>query len=245
MALFSSITLNYFRICFLLSIAYYIIKDPNALLLNNYVIIFGKSLELPIIDNLSSHSNDNLLGLFSVLFIVFALNDLIVIVSLLNVPIFKNLNSTTPTLVIDQDNNRIDPNDSSNLDRYEFNTSNKLYYIYFENLIPFRLLVLFFIIIYSYFSANYYFYNDLVILYCFLEIWINFMIYNSLKQEKELRVRNFGRDYIYEKELNENNFIKEDDQNQSESDSDSDNESNDLDGNTDGWDNKFEEPIRL
>ena len=222
------------------SIAYYIIKDPDALLLNNYVIIFGKSLELPIIDNLSSHNNDNLLGLFSVFFAFFALNDLIVVVSLLNVPIFKNINSQTPTLVIDENNNRIDPNDSENLDRYEFNTSNKLYYIYFENLIPFRLMVLFIIIFYSYFSANYYFFNNLIILYCFLEIWINFMIYNSLKQEKEIRVRNFGRDYIYEKELNDEGVTEVSDDSESDSESENENENGENPEET-----EIEEPIRL
>ncbi|KAH3664399.1 hypothetical protein WICMUC_005784 [Wickerhamomyces mucosus] len=58
--------------------------------------------------------------------------------------------------------------------------------VYFDSIVPVRLVLFFGLAfwIYSYKTAN-----DLIFLYCFIEIWFNFFIYNSLKQERYERIK--------------------------------------------------------
>ncbi|CAM9011361.1 unnamed protein product [Wickerhamomyces anomalus] len=55
---------------------------------------------------------------------------------------------------------------------------------YFESIVPTRLTIFFGISAYSYCVKTSALHNDLVFVYSFLEIWINFLLYNVLRDEK-------------------------------------------------------------
>lgn len=61
---------------------------------------------------------------------------------------------------------------------------------YFYSIVPIRLLGYFVVATLSYtWRSNYYLHNNVIFIYSFSEIWINFVIYNSLREEKEVRYR--------------------------------------------------------
>lgn len=70
---------------------------------------------------------------------------------------------------------------------------------YFESIVPTRLTIFFGISAYSYCVKNSALHNDLVFVYSFLEIWINFLLYNVLRDEKHKRNKKFEQQL--EKEL--------------------------------------------
>lgn len=56
---------------------------------------------------------------------------------------------------------------------------------YFLSMVPFRLLCFFIITGLSYFMMdNYFVHNNVVFIYSFMEIWLNFLIYNCLRDER-------------------------------------------------------------
>ncbi|CAB4255613.1 similar to Saccharomyces cerevisiae YJR118C ILM1 Protein of unknown function [Maudiozyma barnettii] len=61
---------------------------------------------------------------------------------------------------------------------------------YFYSIVPIRLLAYFVIATLSYtWKSNLFLHNNVIFIYCFSEIWINFVIYNSLREEKEVFFR--------------------------------------------------------
>lgn len=70
---------------------------------------------------------------------------------------------------------------------------------YFESIVPTRLTIFFGISAYSYCVKTSALHNDLVFVYSFLEIWINFLLYNVLRDEKHKRNKKFEQQL--EKEL--------------------------------------------
>lgn len=58
---------------------------------------------------------------------------------------------------------------------------------YFESIVPVRLTVFFSLSAYSYYAKESFLHNDLVFAYSFLEIWINFLLYNVIRDEKHKR----------------------------------------------------------
>lgn len=74
MAILSSFNLLFLRISFLLTLAFYCLKDVNVILNNSYFDVLTQAMDLPAIQ-MSRFSGQ--LGLFSVLFVLLAINDLI------------------------------------------------------------------------------------------------------------------------------------------------------------------------
>lgn len=64
---------------------------------------------------------------------------------------------------------------------------------HFDSIVPFRLFCFFILAAVSYISdSNYYLHNNTVFIYSFVEVWMNFIIFNSLREEKneEFKVNN-------------------------------------------------------
>lgn len=146
MGILSSTNVLYLRIAFLTTIAFFCIKDVNSILQNSYFLVLTHAMNLPIL-TLSQYSGQ--LGLFSVLFAMLAVADLL--------PLLER--------------NRK----------------------YFESVVPFRLTLYFIIVICSYLMEDtLYVHNNAVFIYSFAEVWMNFVIFNSLREERneEFRVQN-------------------------------------------------------
>jgi membrane-bound acyltransferase YfiQ involved in biofilm formation len=62
---------------------------------------------------------------------------------------------------------------------------------YFDSLVPTRLAFYFALCAYTYFAKQSIVSNSLVFTYSFLEIWLNFLIYNNLRDEKYYRMKKF------------------------------------------------------
>lgn len=138
MAILSSFNLLFLRISFLLTLAFYCLKDVNIILNNSYFDILTQAMGLPAVQ-MSRFSGQ--LGLFSVLFALLAVNDLI--------PLLEN---------------------------------NKQY---FFSMVPIRLTGFFILTTLSYWGQDYYYlHNNAVFIYCFIEVWINFLIYTSIREER-------------------------------------------------------------
>lgn len=61
--------------------------------------------------------------------------------------------------------------------------------VYFESLVPFRLMLFFMIVMCSYvFENNLYLHNNCVFIYACSEIWINLLIFTALREEKLQRL---------------------------------------------------------
>lgn len=73
--------------------------------------------------------------------------------------------------------------------------------IFFESIIPTRLVFAFTICIISYLSKNSIINNDLIFSFSFIEIFLNFFIYNILKQEKYEKKKKFEE--LIENEIDE------------------------------------------
>ncbi|KAK6202604.1 increased loss of mitochondrial DNA protein 1 [Scheffersomyces amazonensis] len=137
-------SLLYGRVIFLLTISFYLVKDPEFLSTIGFVVILGQAMELPFV---RLDSNNPLLGLLAITFGSLALSDV--------VPLIAN-----------------------NLD-------------YFESLVPIRLSIAFGIASYTYFFKDSIISNGLIFTFSFFEIWINFLIYNNLRDEKYYRVKKY------------------------------------------------------
>ncbi|CCD24342.1 Ilm1p NDAI_0D00280 [Naumovozyma dairenensis CBS 421] len=151
----SSLNVLYFRITFLLTISYCCFKDVNLILQNTYFLILTQAMNLPALQ-LPQHSGQ--LGLFGILFIFSALNDIVAIL----------------------ENNKK----------------------YLNSIVPIRLLGFFVLTGISFlWETNLFIHNNSVFIYSFLEMWINFVIYNSLREEKneEFKLQNrFMNDSLIE-----------------------------------------------
>ncbi|AMD22473.1 HHL297Cp [Eremothecium sinecaudum] len=56
---------------------------------------------------------------------------------------------------------------------------------YFKSLVPFRLMMYFTIAVVSYlYESNLYIHNNAIFVYCFCELWLNFLIVTALKEEE-------------------------------------------------------------
>lgn len=76
--------------------------------------------------------------------------------------------------------------------------------LYFYSIVPIRLLGYFIIATLSYvMRSNYYLHNNVIFIYSFSEIWINFAIYNSLREEKEIRYRTEEKRRYNDEEIEE------------------------------------------
>ncbi|CUM66253.1 uncharacterized protein PRCAT00003913001 [Priceomyces carsonii] len=62
---------------------------------------------------------------------------------------------------------------------------------YFETVVPTRLTGFFLLASFSYLAESQYFSTSLVFTYAFFEIWINFLIFNNLRDEKYYRLKKF------------------------------------------------------
>lgn len=67
---------------------------------------------------------------------------------------------------------------------------------FFETIVPTRLTVYFAVAAYSYIGNSQYFSTSLVFVYCFLEVWINFLIFNNLRDEKYVRLKKFVEENV-------------------------------------------------
>ncbi|KAH3679111.1 hypothetical protein WICPIJ_008719 [Wickerhamomyces pijperi] len=143
----SSTTAIYLRSCFLLTIAYYLIKDSTTLTEQTLIVILHQALNLKHLS--LTLEFDEFLPLISLLFISLSITDLVQLS-------FKN-------------------------------------HSFFESVVPVRLSLFFIIAGLSYFlkSDGFLFGNDCIFVYCLLEIWFNFLIYNLLRQEKFERNKKF------------------------------------------------------
>ena len=142
MAILSSFNLLFIRISFLLTLAFYCLKDVNIILNNSYFDVLTQAMNLPAIQ-MSRFSGQ--LGFFSVLFVLLAINDLI------------------PLL---EDNRQ-----------------------YFFSIIPVRLTGFFILTTVSYWGQDYYYlHNNVVFIYSFVEVWLNFLIYTSIREERNTDV---------------------------------------------------------
>ncbi|CDK29349.1 unnamed protein product [Kuraishia capsulata CBS 1993] len=138
----SSQTLNYARICFLLSCAFFVLKDPTAVCRYSMLVLLAGSFKLPLV-NLEPQDPRN--GVISLFLLMLAVSDL--------VPLLE-----------------------SNVQ-------------YFESVVPTRVLILFTLAGFCYFSSSIYVANSLVFGYVFMEIWFSLMIFSSLRDEKFQRMK--------------------------------------------------------
>lgn len=67
---------------------------------------------------------------------------------------------------------------------------------FFETIVPTRLTVYFALAAYSYIGNSQYFSTSVVFVYCFLEVWINFLIFNNLRDEKYVRLKAFVEENV-------------------------------------------------
>ncbi|GMM35424.1 Ilm1 protein [Saccharomycopsis crataegensis] len=178
MAFVSSVTLSYWRCAFLLTIAFLLIKSPETIIYNTYILFFAHVFNNVVADTLAETKNLPVVGIIGSLLALNALSDLVAIFSI------SNLFSRPP--ILDAKNMRdIHENEiaKSRVDNKE------LYFTYFENLVPLRLLFFFALTGYSYISENPLVANNLVSTYGFIEIWFNFVIFNNLREEKVKRYK--------------------------------------------------------
>lgn len=138
MGVLSSFNVIFVRITFLSTLAFFCLKDVNIMLKHSFVVVLTQAMNLPAL-TLSSHSAQ--LGLFSILFILMATNDLI--------PLLEK---------------------------------NKKY---FESIVPVRLMLFFVLTGLSYYlEDNLYLHNNAVFIYSFCEVWINFLIFSAVREER-------------------------------------------------------------
>lgn len=178
MAFVSSVSLSYWRCAFLLTVAFFLIKSPETVIFNTYVLMFAQIFNNVVVDTLSEPKNEPILGLLATFLILNALSDLIAIFSI------SSLFSKPPIL---DANNLSDVQENENarprIDNKE------LYFTYFENLVPLRLVFFFALTGYSYITDNVLVGNNLISTYGCIEIWFNFIIFNNLREEKVARYK--------------------------------------------------------
>ncbi|CAL9734008.1 hypothetical protein MOSE0_D02476 [Monosporozyma servazzii] len=60
---------------------------------------------------------------------------------------------------------------------------------YFFSMVPTRLTIFFILTTASYWGSDYYYlHNNVVFIYVFAEVWLNFLIYNSIREERNAHV---------------------------------------------------------
>lgn len=81
--------------------------------------------------------------------------------------------------------------------------------MYFYSIVPTRLLAYFIIATLAYaWQSNLFLHNNAVFIYAFVEIWLNFVIYNSLREEKEKHFRTEeGKRYLDEAIEDDDSFV--------------------------------------
>lgn len=137
MSVLSSTNVTYFRIVFLLSLAFLCLKDIGIILDHSFVMVLTQAMQLPALQ-LSPYSAQ--LGVFALLFTLSAFHDLI--------PLLEN-----------------------NMK-------------FFKSIVPFRLMMFFIVTALSFLMTNnLYLHNNAVFIYCFCEVWINFLLYSALRDE--------------------------------------------------------------
>ncbi|CAH00638.1 Ilm1 [Kluyveromyces lactis] len=138
MGLLSSVNVTYFRIVFLLGLAYLSVTDVNAILGNSLVLVLTQAMDLPALQIPQQSAQ---LGLFSLLLGLSAVHDLL--------PLLEN---------------------------------NKKH---FQAVVPFRLMIFFVLTALSVFmNNNLYLHNNAIFVYGFCEVWMNFLIFVALRDER-------------------------------------------------------------
>lgn len=66
---------------------------------------------------------------------------------------------------------------------------------YFETIVPTRLFGYFVLGTYTYLVEDKVFGNNVIFVYSFMEIWINFLIYNNLRDEKYARLKHYTEEH--------------------------------------------------
>lgn len=66
---------------------------------------------------------------------------------------------------------------------------------HFETLVPTRLAIFFCLAAYSYMSTDLLLGNNVVFVYSFFEIWLNFLAYNNLRDERYYKVKHFVEEH--------------------------------------------------
>lgn len=81
--------------------------------------------------------------------------------------------------------------------------------MYFYSIVPTRLLAYFITATLAYsWQSNLFLHNNAVFIYAFIEIWLNFVIYNSLREEKEKHFRTEeGKRYLDEAIEDDDSYI--------------------------------------
>lgn len=178
MAIVDSVFLSYWRACSLLFFAYMLLKSPESMLYNSYAFLFAQVFDNVVIEDLAEPSNQPILGVIAMLLTLTGLADIVAIFSL------GNLSSKPPIL---DSKNLKDVDENKN---FKSSVNNQeLYFLYFENLVPLRMIFFLILIGMSYLSDNVYISNNLVTMYGFFEVWFNFAIYNKLRSEKVQRYK--------------------------------------------------------
>lgn len=189
MALVSSVTLSYWRCAFLLLVAFFLLKSPEVILENTYMLLFAHIFNCVVVDTLTQPQNKPLVGIFAILLILNALSDL--------VAIFLILTLFVKPPILDLSNMKDVKENENAKPRVD---NKELYFLYFENLVPLRLALFFLLTGFCYYSDNELVSNNLVCTYGFVEVWFNFVIFNNLRDEKVQRYKKGYFDLAEEEE---------------------------------------------
>ncbi|EHN01608.1 Ilm1p [Saccharomyces cerevisiae x Saccharomyces kudriavzevii VIN7] len=75
---------------------------------------------------------------------------------------------------------------------------------YFQSIVPVRLLIFFILTGTSYlWESNFYIHNNSVFIYCFAEVWINFLLYNAVREEKNEEFKRLNQFVVNEEDIEE------------------------------------------
>ncbi|CAI1523331.1 hypothetical protein SEUBUCD646_0J03100 [Saccharomyces eubayanus] len=75
---------------------------------------------------------------------------------------------------------------------------------YFQSIVPLRLLFFFILTGVSYlWESNLYIHNNAVFIYCFVEVWINFLLYNAVREEKNEQFKRANQFMLAEEDVEE------------------------------------------
>ncbi|CAI4034516.1 hypothetical protein SMKI_10G3090 [Saccharomyces mikatae IFO 1815] len=75
---------------------------------------------------------------------------------------------------------------------------------YFQSIVPARLLLFFILTAISYlWESNLYVHNNSVFIYCFAEVWINFLLYNAIREEKNESFKRLNQFMVSEEDIEE------------------------------------------
>ena len=75
---------------------------------------------------------------------------------------------------------------------------------YFQSVVPVRLLIFFILTSISYlWESNFYVHNNSVFIYCFAEVWINFLLYNAIREEKNEEFKRLNQFMVNDEDIEE------------------------------------------